>query len=382
MKNIFAIVNKSVPAVLNHLKIPAQRMGMIFFSILCVSLVLGQLFIKSSHAVPKSTVKAVLFYKSDCRDCEIAIQNILPGYLKKHSSGLRVLAINNSVSEGGDLFLDTLLTLNISPPSRLPILIIGSQVLTGLDEINQTLPKLLTPPTETAVYEWPEVNSIKSLIVKMRDMEQVHFAKWINESSEQGVEDLIQVFKYNFNKDTAGNSVALFVLLGMLGAIVLGIALFLKKTTSDSYSISIVYPILGIVALGIASYLFLSGIMDSELTCGPVGECNTVQQSEYAYLFDVIPVSLLGILSYCVGLICWIQARLAPKTLKVFFVIIAWGGAVVGMGFFVYLTFLEPFIIGASCAWCLSAASLTTLQALISTRSARVAFNEVFNRIF
>jgi uncharacterized membrane protein len=36
-------------------------------------------------------------------------------------------------------------------------------------------------------------------------------------------------------------------------------------------------------------------------------------------------------------------------------------------GFSIYLTFLEPFVIGASCAWCLTSAVATTLILLAAT---------------
>jgi uncharacterized membrane protein len=34
--------------------------------------------------------------------------------------------------------------------------------------------------------------------------------------------------------------------------------------------------------------------------------------------------------------------------------------AVAGVAFSVYLTFLEPFVIGATCAWCITSALLMT----------------------
>jgi uncharacterized membrane protein len=38
-----------------------------------------------------------------------------------------------------------------------------------------------------------------------------------------------------------------------------------------------------------------------------------------------------------------------------------WGAALLGTLFSVYLTFLEPFVIGATCAWCLTSAVVITL---------------------
>jgi len=40
---------------------------------------------------------------------------------------------------------------------------------------------------------------------------------------------------------------------------------------------------------------------------------------------------------------------------------------VIGVLFSIYLTFLEPFVIGATCAWCLSSAVIMTLLLLLTT---------------
>ena len=46
--------------------------------------------------------------------------------------------------------------------------------------------------------------------------------------------------------------------------------------------------------------------------------------------------------------------------------------ALFGLLFFIYLTFLEPFVIGATCAWCIASAITMTL---INLYVARVALN-------
>jgi uncharacterized membrane protein len=48
--------------------------------------------------------------------------------------------------------------------------------------------------------------------------------------------------------------------------------------------------------------------------------------------------------------------------------------ALVGTLFSVYLTFLEPFVIGATCAWCLTSAVLMTALMLLSAGAAGRAF--------
>jgi len=44
------------------------------------------------------------------------------------------------------------------------------------------------------------------------------------------------------------------------------------------------------------------------------------------------------------------------------------GLTLIGTLFSMYLTFLEPFVIGATCAWCLTSAVILTLLMLLSVR--------------
>jgi uncharacterized membrane protein len=44
-----------------------------------------------------------------------------------------------------------------------------------------------------------------------------------------------------------------------------------------------------------------------------------------------------------------------------------------GVLFSIYLTFLEPFVIGATCMWCISSAVLMIILLLISTPAAQQA---------
>jgi uncharacterized membrane protein len=47
--------------------------------------------------------------------------------------------------------------------------------------------------------------------------------------------------------------------------------------------------------------------------------------------------------------------------------------ALVGTLFSVYLTFLEPFVLGATCAWCLTSAVLQTLLLWLTADPARAS---------
>ena len=120
------------------------------------------------------------------------------------------------------------------------------------------------------------------------------------------------------------------------------------------------HEVLALAGLGVATYLAHVEVRGIEAVCGPVGDCNTVQQSPYARLFGVVPIGVLGAAGFSAILVAWGARRWASGRTAV------WAGiaqlAMTGCGtlFSIYLTFLEPFVIGATCLWCLSSAVIMT----------------------
>jgi len=101
--------------------------------------------------------------------------------------------------------------------------------------------------------------------------------------------------------------------------------------------------------------------------CGPVGDCNTVQQSAYARLFGVVPMGVLGVVAYLVILTAWLTGRYAAGRPALLATLALFATTFGGTLFSVYLTFLEPFVIGATCAWCLASAVIITSLFWLST---------------
>jgi uncharacterized membrane protein len=122
-----------------------------------------------------------------------------------------------------------------------------------------------------------------------------------------------------------------------------------------------VIPVLLLIGLGVAIYMGYVEITQTEAVCGPVGDCNTVQQSEYARLFGLLPIGVLGILGYFALVIVWVIQQYGPADWKEPASWAFWSMALIGTLFSIYLTFLEPFVIGATCAWCLTSAIVMTL---------------------
>ena len=120
------------------------------------------------------------------------------------------------------------------------------------------------------------------------------------------------------------------------------------------------------MGIGISAYLAYVEITLAEAICGPVGNCNAVQGSPYARLFGLLPVGLVGAGGYAAILAAWLVRRWTRGRAA------QWAGWVFlaltlgGLGFSIYLTFLEPFVIGATCLWCLGSAVVMTALFLLN----------------
>ena len=187
----------------------------------------------------------------------------------------------------------------------------------------------------------------------------------LNESS-----DLYFRMYLRYKQDAVGNTLAVFVLILMLAGVVsVGYAYVTNKSFRIFQFPGWIIPILAAAGILIAGYLSYIELTRTEAVCGPVGDCNTVQESPYAYLFGIIPIGLLGALGYLAILIAWILQKIGPISIRSICATAVWLMAWIGVLFSIYLTFLEPFVIGATCAWCVTSAVIMTLILLASTQA-------------
>jgi uncharacterized membrane protein len=158
------------------------------------------------------------------------------------------------------------------------------------------------------------------------------------------------------------------------------IALILAMTTvrrSANQLSSWSIPIIVIAGLAVATYLSYVEVGDETAACGVIGDCNTVQQSQYAKLFGILPIGLMGIGGYLLILLFWIGTQSTSKYISE----IAQGGlliiALIGVAFSSYLTFLEPFVIKATCTWCLTSAAIMLMILWLTFPSGWLAINHL-----
>jgi uncharacterized membrane protein len=162
-------------------------------------------------------------------------------------------------------------------------------------------------------------------------------------------------------RDPAGNALAIGVLAGMVFTVgYVGVRFRRRARRIRPAWHERAFPILCLIGAGIAGYLAYVETAQVTAVCGPVGDCNTVQQSEYAWLFGLFPVGVLGLVGYVVIGIAWCASHYGRGPWAEFAAWALAGLTLFGTLFSIYLTFLEPFVIGAICAWCLTSAVIMT----------------------
>lgn len=110
----------------------------------------------------------------------------------------------------------------------------------------------------------------------------------------------------------------------------------------------------------VALYLWAHNLgLTGPIVCG-VGDCGTVQASEYASV-GPIPVSLIGVLGYVVlFVLSFMGIQPGRRESKVIGGLLL-AGAAGGTAFSAYLTYLEAYVINAWCQYCVASAIIITL---------------------
>jgi hypothetical protein len=178
--------------------------------------------------------------------------------------------------------------------------------------------------------------------------------------------------------DPQGNGLAVFVLVAMVATVVRSIVALRRPVwTTRTRPLDWLTPLLGLAGLGVASYLAHVEVRGVEAVCGPVGDCNTVQQSEYARLFGVVPIGVLGVLGFTAILLAWAVRRWGASRISSWAAVALLAMTGFGVLFSIYLTVLEPFVIGATCLWCLSSAVIMTILYVLAHAPGRAAVAEL-----
>ncbi len=307
-----------------------------------------------ADSAAQPVVHAALFWTSDCSACRKMVGQTLPPLREKYGSQLDIQLIDVVTAEDVDRLYQVAATFGVSKDQvHLPLLIIGGRVLIGSEQIPTELPGLIEQHLAAGGVAFPD---FATLALAAPD----DTGKLVTMPASDGY------------------TLAIAIMIGMVVALVYsGLALTRRQTSRRAPTRMVwrdlAFVLLTLIGLGVAGYLAYVETQAVAAVCGPVGDCNAVQSSEYAYLFGVLPIGALGVIGYGLILIAWLWDRLRFNRVAEAAPLIVLGLTVFGVLFSLYLTFLEPFVIRAVCIWCLTSAVIMTSLMLLSLRPARLS---------
>lgn len=350
--------------------------------------------------------RGILFYSPTCGHCHKVITEDLPVIFADHGGDpdllwdeadddpaflvltngtLELLMVNVALEPGALLYTEATMAYRIPDEmSGVPRLVMGREFYVGSGDIPAALPVLIDEAVAAGGFDWPDLPSIGDALAAVPGMAADETTTTTAPATtttiaagEETTTSTSSPFPIGetvdggsvigeqpgsawdkFTGDLAGNTLAVIVLAGMLASLVLVVSL-VRRGRLRGAPVWLV-PVLAVLGVVVAVYLTYVESSGAEAVCGPVGNCNAVQESKFALLFGVIPVGLVGLISYAVVVAAWAAARFTPRPPADWAAVALALGAAGGVAFSIYLTFLEPFVIGATCMWCLSSAVIVT----------------------
>jgi uncharacterized membrane protein len=368
-----------------------------------------------------SVVKAVLFFSPSCGHCYKVISEVLPPIFEKYGEQLYLIGVDVTGPAGGAMFDIVLQHYNLES-AGVPFLLVGDTYLVGSVDIPEKFPGLIDQYLAQGGVDWPPIPGLAEVLASDEPSETAAPVESTPTStSNNPVGSPTTVFATStasppsaslsepitptspalqpkpsptpgllmtgehqdslpekFRRDLRGNSLAVIVLVAMVLSAVAGIIPWQRiPGTGYRSRVDWLIPLLSLVGLLVAGYLAYVETTQVEAVCGPVGDCNTVQQSDYARLFGVLPIGVLGIGGYILILFAWVISRSAALRPAAYARLALLGLTSFGLLFSIYLTFLEPFVIGATCIWCLTSAVIMTALFWLSLKPARQALQDL-----
>ncbi|HSQ37694.1 MAG TPA: vitamin K epoxide reductase family protein [Acidimicrobiia bacterium] len=381
-------------------------------------------------------VRAVLFFSPACGHCEYVINDLLlpvwfpqyggepelfsagfegevPAFLLASNGTLEVLLVDVTTETGRAFYSASGVEIGI-PQDRMgvPRLVVGDGYLVGSVEIPEQFPGIIEGGLAADGVGWPDLPGLQEILAAIpaepvtpttaptttttvppttttvpddTTTTVAHGTTTTVTASTAAVTTTVAATPTTtavlplggdspwdrFRRDTVANSLAV-VVLGLMVLSLAGVA-WLARRDEEAGAPGITVPLLALVGMGVAVYLTFVETSGSEAVCGPLGNCNAVQQSKWAEVLG-IPVGIIGVAGYAVVLVSWTVARFRSGRLADWVAVALHAGAVAGTVFSIYLTFLEPFVIGATCMWCLSSAVIVTALMWLTARPAAAAW--------
>jgi uncharacterized membrane protein len=380
-----------------------------------------------------AVVEVALFYSPTCPHCHDIIDNYLPPLQERYGDALRIYYINVQEQSGSALFYDACSALKVPDEQcgGVPFMVIGDQYMIGSADIPARMENLV----QAGLAQGGQNLSSLPLLWEVLQAQQATVAEEaLSADAEVALSVETITWQERFSQDTLANSLAVVILIALLlsvlamleagrlalkgklapwlsgrlvyifglgalsgatlvafsivlgaeslpllvaalvGLILLGVAVSFVRIPANKTRRMLIPPVIvsGLLVAGYMSYIEVGKV---EAVCGLVGNCNTVQASAYASVFGV-PVGVIGLLGYVLLFGAWALSLRSDKLARISQIALL-SMALFGVLFSIYLTFLEPFVIGASCAWCLtSALVMLTLLWLIAPEALKAITGE------
>ncbi len=303
---------------------------------------------------------------------------------EQYGEQLFILAVSSGSQDGQALYAAAVDRFDVPQNRRgVPTLIIDDVVLVGAVEIRKRLPILIEEGLANGGGAgWPDIPGLNAYLASYGLQGRVPDSVAQGMGGAYGTEpvDLEPAAASppasfapleRFREDVPGNSLAFVVLVGLLVSLVMAGGQMARSRPAPrkcwpNWSIALLI----LIGLCAAVYLSFVEMTQSQAVCGPVGHCNSVQQSSYATLFGVLPIGVVGVVGYVAIGSLWLFTLYGPSDYRQWGSYGLWILVLMGTVFSTYLTFLEPFVIGASCVWCLTSAVVMAL--LLWAATARI----------
>jgi uncharacterized membrane protein len=322
----------------------------------------------------KPIVHAVMFWMDGCSHCHEVIEQVLPPLQQKYGAQFDLQLIEVVTADDIDRLYQVGAAYGLAKEQvGVPFLIIGDRALVGSEQIPAELPQLIEQHLTSGGVAYPQAAGLSQ-----PDALAAGCSVATPCADSAATTDAVTAgaAPAHVAPVSDGFALAIAIMIGMVGALVYAGVSVIRRQPDRNVQVSapwrdIAFVTLTVIGLGVAGYLAYVETQAVAAVCGPVGDCNAVQSSPYARLFGVLPIGVLGVIGYVAILIAWLWGRLRSDRLAEAAPVIVFGLTVFGVLFSVYLTFLEPFVIGAVCAWCLTSAIVMTLLMLITLPPAR-----------
>jgi uncharacterized membrane protein len=337
------------------------------------------------------TVQAILFYSPTCPHCHVVITDLLVPMQEQYGEQLQILGVDVTQPGGSMLFLEAVNHFGLQPDqTSVPTLIVADTVLNGSLQIPEEFPGIVEAGLAAGGIGWPEIPGLQEMVPDLppsaapqptavpKPGAESEPENNLEETAVSGIQTGVSSEMASSDHPVDGAGLAWLVLAVLVTAVIYtgyrsmtARSNVLKRPSANQTAFFVMLVVMGLI---VASYLAYIETTQSLAACGPVGDCNTVQTSDYATILGV-PIAIIGLINYiAVGLLWSLKSWVREEQRQ-----LVWLGLMgltfVGTIFSIYLTALELFVIRAVCVWCLTSAVVTALlligvNRLVETRQA------------